>query len=104
VITIFAALAHMSLQSTDNGAYYYYHTEGAAGRWTNASNMEPTLQGVKQYADEENIPYKYILLDSWWYPKNEQESSGGGVMTWTALPEVSRWLPFSFFVAFAIQF
>ena len=69
-------------------AYYYYHTEGSKGRWTNATNMEPTLHGVKAYADAEGIPYKYILLDSWWYPKNTAEGSGGGVMTWTAIPEV----------------
>eukprot|EP01034_Spumella_vulgaris_P024040 gene24040-30337_t len=63
--------------TTDNGAYYYYHTEPG-------QDYEQTLVAVKKYADSLSIPYKYVLLDSWWYYKG----SNGGVANWTALPEV----------------
>jgi hypothetical protein len=70
--------------STDNGAYYYYHVENATGRWKEPEDFEKTQMDLKAYADEEAIPYRYILLDSWWYPKDENLA----VTTWTALPEV----------------
>lgn len=63
--------------TTDNGMYYYYNTEPN-------HNYEETLVGVKKYADSEQIPYKYILLDSWWYYKGEN----GGVSDWTAMPDI----------------
>lgn len=63
--------------STDNGAYYYYQTEPN-------KTYEQTLLDVKAYADSENLPYQYVLLDSWWYYKGE----GGGVATWNARPDV----------------
>lgn len=63
--------------TTDNGAYYYYHTKAD-------SDYEQTLVAVKEYADALQIPYRYVLLDSWWYYKG----SNGGVANWTALPEV----------------
>ena len=44
--------------STDNGAFYYYETE-------EGKDYEDTLVDVKAYADEQGIPYKYALLDSW---------------------------------------
>ena len=44
--------------STDNGAYYYYNTQPG-------KNYEQTLYDVKDYAVAQNIPYRYILLDSW---------------------------------------
>jgi hypothetical protein len=40
---------------TDNGAYYYY----------NGGDAE--LRAVHDEAQREKIPFKYILLDSWWY-------------------------------------
>jgi hypothetical protein len=57
--------------STDNGAFYYYQTEDhQAGKrgppYTPGKTYEETLIDVKAYSDEEGIPYKYILLDSWW--------------------------------------
>ena len=57
---------------TDNGAYYYYHTE--AGK-----SYEDTMLDVKKYVDDNHIPYRYLQLDSWWYPKDDE----GGVITWT---------------------
>eukprot|EP00039_Didymoeca_costata_P006166 m.87998 g.87998 ORF g.87998 m.87998 type:complete len:840 (+) comp13136_c0_seq1:26-2545(+) len=63
--------------STDNGAYYYYNTEPG-------KTYEQTLYDVKAYADSMNIPYKYVLLDSWWYYKG----TGNGVAVWDAMPSV----------------
>ncbi|XP_053380271.1 uncharacterized protein LOC123527425 [Mercenaria mercenaria] len=62
---------------TDNGAYYYYHTE-------NGTNYEQTVLGVRDYANKMNIPYRYFQYDSWWYYKG----IGGGVKTWVARPDV----------------
>eukprot|EP01120_Amphizonella_sp_Union-15-10_P008061 TRINITY_DN2821_c0_g1_i1.p1 TRINITY_DN2821_c0_g1~~TRINITY_DN2821_c0_g1_i1.p1 ORF type:complete len:734 (+),score=155.15 TRINITY_DN2821_c0_g1_i1:26-2227(+) len=62
---------------TDNGAYYYYHTE-------NQLNYEQTLFNVKEYADSLSIPYKYIQLDSWWYYKGLAD----GVKNWTMMPNI----------------
>lgn len=45
--------------NTDNGAYYYYSTGAYA-------NYSVALAAVNQYALEQGIPYRHILLDSWW--------------------------------------
>jgi len=42
------------------------------------------LLAVKDDADEKNIPYRYVQLDSWWYYKGQ----GDGVKNWTAMPDV----------------
>lgn len=63
--------------TTDNGAYYYYNTEPG-------QDYGETLVGVKQYADKVGLPYKYVLLDSWWYYKGENN----GVTNWTAMPDI----------------
>ena len=60
--------------STDNGAYYYYKPNGT---------YERTLLDVHAYAQAERIPYRYALLDSWWYTKG----AGGGVKNWTCTSE-----------------
>jgi hypothetical protein len=44
--------------NTDNGAYYYYNT-------VPDMNYQDTLIEVKKYSDEQQIPYAYVLLDSW---------------------------------------
>ena len=49
---------HLGL-STDNGAYYYYSPG-------NYSNYSMALPAVYAYAQQEGIPYRHILLDSWW--------------------------------------
>jgi hypothetical protein len=56
--------------STDNGAYYYYNPRG---------DYATTLRAVHAYARRERIPYRYALLDSWWYEKG----SGDGVRNWS---------------------
>ena len=38
------------------------------------------MEGVHAYSVKEGIPYKHILLDSWWYTKG----SAGGVKEWDA--------------------
>ncbi len=40
-------------------SYYYYQTEPN-------KTYEDTLLDVHAYAQAERIPYRYILLDSWW--------------------------------------
>jgi len=70
--------------STDNGAYYYYQTEGQTGRVGRGKTYEETLIDVKSYAVQNSIPYKYILLDSWWY----YQGQGSGVKNWVGRPDV----------------
>jgi hypothetical protein len=62
--------------STDNGAYYYYG-------WHETelyNNYQTAMEGVHQYSVQEDIPYKHILLDSWWYTKGD----AGGLKEWDA--------------------
>lgn len=47
---------------TDNGAFYYYHTEPN-------KDYQDTLLDVHAYAMQEKIPYKHLQIDSWWYLK-----------------------------------
>ena len=61
----------------DNGAYYYYQTEPG-------QTYETTLIDVRHYADQAGIPYRYVLLDSWWYYKG----TGAGVSRWDAMPSI----------------
>lgn len=44
--------------STDNGAYYYYNT-------VPGMNYQDTLIEVKKYSVAQQIPYAYVLIDSW---------------------------------------
>jgi len=63
--------------STDNGAFYYYTTEPG-------KNYEDTLVDVQSYAEKAGLPYKYVLLDSWWYTKG----AGAGVKDWSAQADI----------------
>ena len=63
--------------STDNGAFYYYNTE-------KGKNYEETMIDIQKYSVQKGIPYKYFLLDSWWYYKGPH----GGVTNWAAMPSV----------------
>ena len=57
--------------------YYYYKTEPN-------KNYAETLRDVKAYSVAAKIPYKHVLLDSWWYFKG----NGGGVANWTVRPDI----------------
>ena len=46
------------LSSTPDGAYYYYKTE-------DGQNYEDTIIALKAHADQEKIPIRWILYDSW---------------------------------------
>ena len=66
--------------STDNGAYYYYHIEN------NTSNYEATMLNVYEYSQNQNIPYQYWLLDSWWYYQSSEKWHA--VTNWTSRPTI----------------
>jgi hypothetical protein len=54
---------------TDNGAYYYYNYDfdkGYAG----------TLQSLVERYRQEEIPIRYLQLDSWWYSKTTIDAEG----------------------------
>ena len=93
------------MSHSDNGAYYYYQTEGHTGgnriseqadtctssanasscKWAGpGKDYQQTLIDVHEYAEQEKIPYKYILLDSWWY----YQGVGGGVTEWIGRPDI----------------
>ena len=55
----------------------YYMTEPG-------KNYYRTLLDVHEYAVSASIPYRHVLLDSWWYWKGD----GDGVTTWTARPDI----------------
>jgi len=64
--------------------YYFYATEGATKR-TNGSlkvgeDYADTLAHVAEEARARRLPYRYALLDSWWY--GEYGHSGSGMFSW----------------------
>ena len=63
--------------NTDHGAYYYYNTGSYA-------DYNQALLAVYEESVKLAIPYKFVLLDSWWYFKG----TGGGVRNWTAMGSV----------------
>ena len=65
------------IYNTDHGAYYYYTTKPYA-------DYSGVLDAVADYAASAGIPYRGVLLDSWWYFKG----LGGGVKNWTARDDV----------------
>ncbi len=67
---------------TDNGATYYYHTEGSL-------SYPDTLAAVKADFDSHRIPLGYIQLDSWFYPKgpaNDWSDGADGFSEYQAAP------------------
>ncbi|CAF2648055.1 unnamed protein product [Rotaria sp. Silwood2] len=59
---------------TDNGGYYYYHTE-------TEMNYEETIISISHKI---SLPFNYIQLDSWWYYKG----IGDGVSEWSPRPDI----------------
>lgn len=54
---------------TDNGATYYYNYDAQKG-------YAETLQSLVQHYREEQIPIRYLQLDSWWYSKSTTGADG----------------------------
>ncbi|EDQ85462.1 uncharacterized protein MONBRDRAFT_34228 [Monosiga brevicollis MX1] len=63
--------------NTDHGAYYYYKPDAGG-------DYNSTLVRLWESANKQAIPYKWILLDSWWYYKGPHD----GVLNWTAMPSI----------------
>lgn len=58
--------SHLGYSTT---AYYFYSTEGASGSGKDlkpGKNFEDTITDVYGYSRAEAIPYRWVLLDSWW--------------------------------------
>jgi len=54
---------------TDNGAAYYYNYDFSKG-------YANTLQGLVEHYRQEQIPIRYLQLDSWWYYKTATNYDG----------------------------
>ena len=54
---------------TDNGAGYYYNYDADKG-------YAGTLQALVERYREEQIPIRYLQLDSWWYYKTRTDANG----------------------------
>ena len=67
---------------TDNGAYYYYNTE-------EGKTYEQTVNDVVDHASFKEIPYKYLQYDSWFYPKDAQNSK---IFQWSFSLQYFSWL------------
>jgi hypothetical protein len=59
---------------TDNGAYYFYHTEYK-------QNYEQTILDAIHKIP---LPFHYLQIDEWWY----YTGIGGGVFEWTARSDI----------------
>lgn len=66
---------------TDNGAFYYYNYDPAKG-------YAGTLQSLVEHYRKEQIPIRYLQLDSWWYYKSTTDADGkqGGSIKNSDLP------------------
>ncbi|KAK6972802.1 hypothetical protein BgiMline_023964 [Biomphalaria glabrata] len=62
---------------TDNGAYYYYHTE-------EGKNYQTSMVDAASYIKNISLPVQYLQYDSWWYPKGHRQ----GTVTWTPRKDV----------------
>ena len=54
---------------TDNGAAYYYNYDAQKG-------YAGTLQSLVEYYRRQQIPVRYLQLDSWWYYKTTTNADG----------------------------
>ncbi|MDB6017190.1 MAG: hypothetical protein JWR19_1679 [Pedosphaera sp.] len=54
---------------TDNGATYYYNYDLTKG-------YANTLQALVEHYRQEQIPIRYLQLDSWWYYKTTTDADG----------------------------
>lgn len=67
---------------TDNGTAYYYNYDLEKG-------YEGTMQALVKHYREEQIPIRYLQLDSWWYYKSTTNADGtqGNAIKAEHLPE-----------------
>lgn len=73
-------LSHLGFSTTGS---YFYSPEGASGKWPNlvpGKSFENTIIDVYKYAQKLSIPYRSVLLDSWWY--GEYDHNGSGMYSW----------------------
>jgi hypothetical protein len=63
---------------TDNGAFYYYHTE-------RNSTYQQTMIDLVASMHAQGVPVQTLQFDSWWYWRDEQS---GGVTLWEPMPSV----------------
>ena len=54
---------------TDNGAVYYYNYDQSKG-------YAGTLLALREHYRQQNIPIRYLQLDSWWYQKTRTSPGG----------------------------
>lgn len=54
---------------TDNGAFYYYNYDKSLG-------YAATIQEIADHYRAQQIPIRYMQLDSWWYQKTRTSPSG----------------------------
>jgi len=54
---------------TDNGAFYYYNYDFSKG-------YANTLESLVEHYRQEQIPIRYLQLDSWWYHKSTTDADG----------------------------
>jgi len=54
---------------TDNGGTYYYNFDRQKG-------YEKTLLDLMAYYQKKGLPFHYLQLDSWWYPKTFTSPAG----------------------------
>ena len=71
-----------SLGYSTTGYYFYNPCDGTA--LPNCSNYEDTLLQVHDYSRRVGIPYRYYLLDSWWYGEDIYH----GVSEWEDIPSL----------------
>jgi hypothetical protein len=60
--------------NSDHGSFYYYNVGGFG-------NYSVALAQVHAYAQSQGIPFRHVLLDSFWYYKQPPK---GGTLNWTA--------------------
>lgn len=63
---------------TDNGGYYYFHTE------PNETYEQTMTDFIKQEVTMAGLPIGYVQYDSWWY----YTGTGNGIKTWDTRPDV----------------
>lgn len=74
---------------TDNGAYYYYHTEQNQSLDKSmpplpydSTGYHKLMHSLSTYFNDSSIPFGVVQYDSWWYYKGKT----AGVQLWEPMP------------------